>query len=170
MGEDAADAAADLLRREHGVESGDCFTEHLPLPGAPEGDWESFRSEVRARGAALGLGTATSDHLSKAYGTGAMEVLDAVQGDPALGDPILPPLPYLWAEVPHVLAHEMPLSLEDVLQRRLHLLLEAEDGGMEVAPRIAALMAADPAIAWDAATTAAQLEGYRRSVEASRPS
>ncbi len=169
MAKDAADYVAGLLRREHGIESGQCFTEHLPLPGAPEEDWEPFRSRVRARAKKLRLSTATADHLARAYGTGALDLLGAIEREPALGEPILPSLRYVRAEIPYAVREEMPLSLEDLLQRRLHLFYEAPDGGLGAAPEIAARMAAAPGIGWDAEEVSAQLERYRQAVESARP-
>jgi glycerol-3-phosphate dehydrogenase len=125
MAEDAAKRAARILRREHGVESGEFFTEHVRLPGAPEGDWDAFARALRRRAASLGLGAEQAEHLASAYGADAQLVLDRIEADPALGGPAIPGLPYVRAELEHVIEHEMALTPDDVLRRRLHVAYES---------------------------------------------
>lgn len=169
MAKHAADTVAKLLQAEHGVQSGDCYTEHLPIPGAPEEAWDAFQERMRTLGSARGLNAATVDHLARAYGADALEILNRIGAEPALARPILHPLPYVWAEIPHVLRNEMPMTLEDVLQRRLHLLYEAPDGGAAVATEIARRMATEPGIQWDGAAIAEQVDRYLTTAAANRP-
>lgn len=124
MARDAAREAARVLRREHGVSSGEFFSEHLPLPGTPDGGWEDFVRALRARAAGLGLGRDQAEHLAAAYGADAMLVLDLVESDPALGARAVEGLPYVRAELHHVFAAEMAVTADDILRRRLHLALE----------------------------------------------
>ncbi|HEV2148253.1 MAG TPA: glycerol-3-phosphate dehydrogenase/oxidase [Longimicrobiaceae bacterium] len=169
MAAETVDFAVELLRREGEVEAVDSITAELHLPGAPIEPWETFVAGFRRAAEAAGLGAATAEHLARAYGEDAEAVLAAIRAEPELGTPILPELPYLWAEVPHAVEHEMALTLEDVLRRRLHLFYEARDGGMRVAGEVAARMAAVPGLGWDAAEAARQVEAYRAAVEATRP-
>jgi glycerol-3-phosphate dehydrogenase len=127
MAEEAAKRAARILRDEHNVESGEFYTEHLRLPGAPVGDWNAFVRQLAARGAALGLTAQQSAHLARAYGTEAMLVLDRVDANRSIGDAVVAGLPYIRAEIPHVIEHEMALTEDDVLRRRLHVSYEAGD-------------------------------------------
>jgi glycerol-3-phosphate dehydrogenase len=76
--------------------------------------------------------------------------------------------PCVWAEVPHAVRAEMALTLEDLLARRLHLFLEAPDGGLSAARAVAERMAREEGIGWDAAEVERQVEAYRKAVEATR--
>jgi glycerol-3-phosphate dehydrogenase len=125
MAEEAAKRAARILRREHGVESGEFFTEHVRLPGAPEGDWDDFARSLRKRAASLGLKEEQAEHLASAYGSDAHLILDRVEADPSLAEPAVPRLPYVRAELEHVIDHEMALTPDDVLRRRLHVAYES---------------------------------------------
>lgn len=161
MAAETVDRAARILRRKHGVDAGDCYTEHVRLPGAPDEEWEEFLRNFLPRAAALGLSCATGEHLARAYGSEADAVLDLVRSDAELGTALSPPLPYILAEVDHVVEHEMPLTLEDVMRRRLHLIYEAADQGMAAAERVARRMALHPDLAWSPDEVARQLDDYR---------
>lgn len=127
MAEEAAKKAAAILRREHDVATGEFHTEHVSLPGAPEGEWDAAVRELRARGRRIGLRREEVEHLAAAYGVEAAMVMDRLEEDPDLAEPLVPGLPYIRAEVPHVVEHEMALTPDDVLRRRLHVAYETAD-------------------------------------------
>ena len=56
--------------------------------------------------------------------------------------PLIPGRPFLEAEVAWAVRHELALSVDDVLSRRLRLSPEMPIAGTSVAPRVAAIMAA----------------------------
>ena len=168
MAEHVVDRAARRLKEAFKVESGISPTEHLPLPGAPDGPWDDFLARIRAEAAALGLGEAVGEHLARAYGEDADELLAAIRADRSLGARLVDSLPYLWAEVPHAVRREMAMTLEDLLVRRLHVFYESRDGGLSIARAVAVRMAAEDAIGWDAAEVDRQVERYRAAVEATR--
>ena len=168
MAEQVVDRAARRLRDVHGVESGISPAENLPLPGAPGEPWEEFAGRILHDAEALEIDADAAKHLAHAYGEDAEVILEAVRRDGALGERILPPFPYLWAEVPHAVRHEMALGVDDLLIRRLHLFYEARDGGLSVARAVAERMAREPGIGWDAAEVERQVERYRAAVEATR--
>lgn len=160
MAAEVAARAAEILGEEHGVESGDYHTEHVPLPGAPEEPWPDFLRSIAAATRELGLPRDCALHLASAYGADARAVLDRVRADPSLAAQVAPPTPYLLAEVDHVLDEEMPITLEDLLRRRLHLLYERRDGGLGAAEAIARRMAAHPGYGWDPSETRRQIDLY----------
>ncbi|HEY8631950.1 MAG TPA: glycerol-3-phosphate dehydrogenase C-terminal domain-containing protein, partial [Candidatus Limnocylindrales bacterium] len=61
----------------------------------------------------------------------------------------LPGSEHLEAEVAWAATHELALSLDDVLARRMRLVQELPDRGASIAPRVAAIMAGE--LGWDAA-------------------
>ena len=64
-----------------------------------------------------------------------------VKRDPALGTLLHPRLPYRACEVIWAARHEMARTVEDVLSRRTRALWLDARASMEVAPKVAALMA-----------------------------
>ena len=54
--------------------------------------------------------------------------------------PLLDGYPYLRAEVAYAVTHEGALHVEDVLARRIRLLIESPDAGAAAAPEVAAIM------------------------------
>lgn len=169
MAADAVDRAAAILKREHGVWVGHCSTADLPLPGTPAGPWEGFLTAFRGEATAAGLDPAAAEHLARAYGDDARGVLELLRAEADLAAPILPPLPYLRAEIVHAVRGEMALTLEDVMRRRMHLTYEAPDGALAAAQTVARLMARQPELAWSDEEVERQLAAYRDAVGRTRP-
>ena len=109
---------------------------HVPLPGGDFASRETLMADARA---------ATNDgdvgeHLVYAYGTGWTRVWRYTLGDAGTAERIVPELPYLMAEVPHAVEHELACTLSDVLIRRTQIAFETRDHGRSTARRIAPLM------------------------------
>jgi glycerol-3-phosphate dehydrogenase len=139
MAEDTVDAvlgALDERRR--------CRTKRLRLLGA-----EGYEEAPAGSPAA---------HLGGRYGTLAGEVRALVAADPALGEPLIPGLPYLRAEAVYAVRAEMATTLEDVLLRRTRAHLFDRPLAAAHAATVAAVIA--PELGWDDATTAAQVASY----------
>lgn len=154
MARDAVDAAL----RELGVRARPVRTDRMPLPG---GAMTSLTGEADAAGAACGSGE-LARHLVGRYGTEWRDVWAIAASDPALRERVAPPLPYLAAELVWAARHEMALTLDDVLVRRLHIAFETSDHGTAVAPRAARTIA--PLVGWDADATARALRAYEEAV------
>ena len=67
-------------------------------------------------------------------------------------------LPYLMAEVVYATRYEMALQIDDVLDRRIRVTIEAWDHGAQAAPAVAARMARE--LGWDPAQTADQIARF----------
>jgi glycerol-3-phosphate dehydrogenase len=67
-------------------------------------------------------------------------VLDHVRADKSLARPLTPGYPYLRAEVAYAVTHEGALHVEDVLARRVRLLIESPDAGASAASEVASIM------------------------------
>jgi glycerol-3-phosphate dehydrogenase len=72
----------------------------------------------------------------------------------------------VWAEIDFAATHDLARTLEDVLARRVPLLLVSRDQGLGVCERVAARLAS--LLDWDTATTARMIEEYRAEVALSR--
>lgn len=112
------------------------------------------------------LGGEVVRHLADRYGTDARTVLAIAEGDPALGEPIVPGLPYLRAEAVFAVRYEMARTVDDVLSRRTRARLLARDDSAAVAADVAALIG--PLLGWDQAEQARQAAHYVASVTAER--
>jgi glycerol-3-phosphate dehydrogenase len=100
------------------------------------------------------------------YGTRAAELAAAIAADRALGDRLDPELPYVWAEIDFAARRDLARTLDDVLARRVPLLLVSRDQGLGIAERVADRLAR--VLDWDAATRARMIEEYRQEVARAR--
>ncbi len=168
MAAEAVDIATRQLRAEHGVASGPSRTAELPLPGAPPEGWQLLQARIQREANARGLPAGTAEYLARSYGTEAEAILSLVRHQPDLGRPLLPGQPPLWAEVSYTAAHEMVLRLEDLMQRRLHLLYEAEEGALCIARAVAERLAEQDGIGWNEAEIERQVAAYQATVARTR--
>jgi glycerol-3-phosphate dehydrogenase len=105
-------------------------------------------------------------HLANTYGARAPSVVARVKAESALGERLDPELAYVMAQVDVAVDEEQALTVEDVLGRRLQLLLRARDQGLGCTERVARRMAAR--LGWDEARTLAEIEHYRGVVANTR--
>jgi glycerol-3-phosphate dehydrogenase len=75
------------------------------------------------------------------YGADARELRKLIQVNPALAIPLHPALPYCGVEVVWAVRSEMARTAADVLVRRTRALLLNARAAVEMAPRVAELMA-----------------------------
>lgn len=118
-------------------------TAELPLIGAAD-------REERDR---IAIELASSPEVAAAHPEAAVRLVDrhgteaptlaALGAKLDLLRPLVPGRPFLEAEVAWAVRKELALSVDDVLSRRLRLSPELGDGRAAVAPRVAAIMAAE---------------------------
>ena len=175
--------AAQLLDEAYkqlGVAEPRCPTNERPLPGAA-GLSPARKGVEPVLSVALalqalgipGLDRQVAMHWAHNYGVRALrlgqrvvEQLSGGGGQPGGTERLDPELPYLYAEVELAVEEDGALRLDDVLARRLPVLLRARDQGLGCAERVAARMA--PLLGWSAAQTAAEVAHYRDVVALSR--
>ncbi|MCW5888957.1 MAG: glycerol-3-phosphate dehydrogenase/oxidase [bacterium] len=135
----------------------------VPLPGGEPGSV----ADAAALAARLpALGREGAERLWRLHGSGCDALLARIAADPRAGEPI-PGLPgVLRAEIEHALDAELALTLEDVLERRTRALLFDRRQGLDGVEAVAAI-AADR-LGWNAARTAAEIDGYRRLADGLR--
>lgn len=75
------------------------------------------------------------------YGDKSAEIMDLINGNPALGLPVHPELPYTRAEMIWICRNEMPVNIEDLLARRTRALLLNARASAEMCDEAASLMA-----------------------------
>jgi glycerol-3-phosphate dehydrogenase len=95
-----------------------------------------------------------------AYGSDALHIQDLLRAEPPLGAPLHPALPTCGAEVVWAARFEMARTVEDVLARRTRALFLDAKAAVEMAPRVADLLARE--LSRDEAWRAAQVEAFRQ--------
>jgi len=113
-------------------------TDQLPLLGAD--GLAAVRAGAQRLAEDYGLSVPAVEHLITRYGALAEEVLGLIRADKSLGRPLAAGYPYLRAEVVYAVTHEGALRVEDVLARRVRLLIESPDAGVPVASAVATIM------------------------------
>lgn len=130
MAEQVVDRVQGRLKADPGSETeGECRTR------------ERLEGAQSRRTLACDVEGELEEHLLSTYGSGAAWILAYAEANPPLAERIVAELPYLMAEVPYAIHHEMALTLADVLMRRTHVTYETRDGGLCRARDVADLMA-----------------------------
>jgi glycerol-3-phosphate dehydrogenase len=134
--------------------------------GWPDDD-DRGRIARQVRDASAGrLDDDTSLLLVDTYGMLALELAVLTSRRPDLGERILPDRSEVCAQVEWAVTRELATTLDDVLARRVPLLLKDRDQGLGAARQVARQMAA--LLAWDEARVAQELDRYRAEVARSR--
>jgi glycerol-3-phosphate dehydrogenase len=140
---------------------------HVLGGAAPRRARRSRTAKLRLRGCDGWHDLAESDpHLAHRYGGEARVVQAMVDADPALGEPLVPGLPYRRAEAVYAARYEMATTLTDVLSRRTRALLLGRDATAEAADEVAALLATE--LGWSHDELAAQVTAVRAAAERER--
>lgn len=122
MGEDCVDTAV----REGGLSAGPCITKTLRLHGWMEPDQ-----------------TSAVDNARSLYGSDLASIVALEQGSPAMATRLHPELPLRGSEVLWSVRAEMARTVDDVLARRSRCLVFNSRAAVEVAAKVAELMAAE---------------------------
>ncbi|MCG7288280.1 glycerol-3-phosphate dehydrogenase/oxidase [Cellulomonas sp. ACRRI] len=138
------------------------ITHKIPLVGA-EG-LEVLQRQARDIGGRYGWDRGRMDHLLHRYGSLLGELLEIVDEEPALGQPLAGAPAYIGAEIAYAVTHEGALHLDDVLMHRTRLNYEVADKGLGALDEIAAIVA--PRLGWDDATRAREIDAYRQRAQA----
>jgi glycerol-3-phosphate dehydrogenase len=152
--------------REMAEDTVDELVEHLE--GLPRSARRSRTAKLQVRGAQAVDPTATglTRHLADRYGTEARVLHALIEEDPALGEPLVPGLPYVRAEAVYAARHEMATTVDDVLARRTRARLQAREASAAAAADVAALMATE--LGWSSDEVACQADAYVALVTAER--
>ena len=150
MARDAVDAVLGDAARVRRTATGD-----LPIIGAAaSADLDALASRLTATG---DVDAEAARSLVDRHGTEASDVL-ALGRARDMVRPLEPGFPYLEAEVAWAVEHELAMSLDDMLARRIRLAPEVRDRGAACAPRVAQVMGA--ILGWDDDRRAAEVRTY----------
>lgn len=93
---------------------------------------QSVDGVLPTRLARAGVSAALSQKVVERYGRRASRFLHLLAENPGWAEPILPSLPYIWAEVPYAIRYEMAVYAEDFLRRRTDLAVQARAENLKV--------------------------------------
>jgi len=121
---------------------------------APE-FWKSLTDKYQISGA-------SAQHLAVKFGTRATALLHLTREEPSLGEPIMPGLPPLRAEIVYGIREEMAATVDDVLARRTGLEILSWRAAREAAPLASALLAKE--LGWSAEFANQAARGYQQKI------
>jgi glycerol-3-phosphate dehydrogenase len=137
-------------------------TRDVPLIGAA---WlASAEASQVALATRAGVSATTINGLLRRYGDRVEELVELMQAQPSLAEPLEGGGGRLRAEIVHACTHEGALHLEDVLERRTRIALTTPDRGLAAASPAAALMAG--ALGWTPDRAREEADAWRRRVAA----
>ena len=150
MGEETIDRVLEYL----GGPAVPAQTQAHPLNGSPDyrrDYWETLSREFH-------LPAPTAQHLAHKYGTAAPSVLRLPGSDPSLALPLVQGEPPIRAQVVYAARHEMAVTIEDVLARRIGLQLIGWRLAIRAAPVVGELLGRE--LGWSAAKEVAAVDQY----------
>lgn len=154
--------AVDLALQDVSKKVSESVTDQTPILGAD--GYHALANQVPALAARYGLSEKQIEHLLGRYGSLYEEVLAPAAEDASLLEPVPAASGYLKAEVLYAVTHEGALHLEDVLGRRLRVVMEYAHRGLDSAEAVADLIA--PVLGWDEDTKAKEIATFRERTEA----
>jgi glycerol-3-phosphate dehydrogenase len=113
-----AEEVVDWVYRASGRSPRECLTARLGEPVTRE----TMEKGVRNQLTGLRLNPNHAPRLVALYGHQALGLLDRIQRDPSLGEPLGPNTPELTVQVVHAVQEEGARTVEDIVLRRLMLL------------------------------------------------
>lgn len=154
MGQETIDKVQDYL----GGPVTPAQTENHPLNGSADYHFDYWQTLVDT----YKLRVATAKHLAHKYGTQAPEVLELAKSDRSLELPLVEGEAPIRAQVAYAARHEMALTIEDVLVRRIGLQLFGWRLAIRATPAVAAVLGRE--LGWNAAEEAAAVNQYVNKV------
>lgn len=155
--EDAA-CIVNTVCAQLGVNTG-CATRYRTFPWMPEADYARWFVAASTRATQLGLDQESAKWLIRRHGKRIDEVLRIVENTPRLAGRIVPALPFIYADLLFCARNEMAVHLDDLLRRRMPLLILArldEATLRHLAETVASAMG------WNEATMNREIEACRQ--------
>jgi len=128
-----------------------CQTQGRPFPWKPV-------TTLEAQAQQLGIDKECIGWLIRRHGTRAEEIIHSIAGDPKLAYRIVQDLPFTYADLLFCAREEMVVHLDDLLRRRIPLLILAKLDKNELR-RLAEMVA--PIWGWDEATIVLEIENCK---------
>jgi glycerol-3-phosphate dehydrogenase len=154
--EDAA-SIVDTVCAELGVDA-PCATKNRRFPWAPQTDFDQWSAAINAQANLFGVDEESAKWLIRRHGKRVDEVLRSIEADPRLAERIVATLPFIYADLLFCARTEMVIHLEDLLRRRMPLLILAklsEDTLRRITETVASTLD------WDEVATSREIEACK---------
>jgi glycerol-3-phosphate dehydrogenase len=151
--EDAAHIV-NMLCRNLGINE-QCSTEGRPFPWLPEQDYRLWSDAALVEAAALGIDKESAEWLIRRQAKRVPLIFLLIKRNASMAKRITPTLPFIFAELQFCAGNEMVVYLEDLVRRRIPLLILAKMTQSELR-YLAEIMA--KTLDWDEVTLANELE------------
>ncbi|MEE9170798.1 MAG: glycerol-3-phosphate dehydrogenase/oxidase [bacterium] len=116
-------------------------TDDLPLYGSEVANFESYAAGIETKMQdEFKIPPDVARYLLSAYGCHVETLFKFLRNSSNNKQRIVPGLPFIWAQLPYAIEHEMTISLDDFLIRRTHLFSLDLNQGREVVVEIASRM------------------------------
>lgn len=154
--EDAA-SIVDTVCARLGIDA-TCPTWGKLFPWAPQENYSIWSHAASARAEQLGIDQECAGWLIRRHGKRVDAIFRTIANEPDLAERIMPALPFIYADLLWSAGHEMAVHLDDLLRRRMPLLIlsRPDDNALR---RIAATVAAT--MDWDEAAVEREIENCR---------
>ena len=132
-----------------------CATEGRLFPWAPRENFPDWSAQMQNRATQRGIDAESTKWLLRRHGTQITEIFRSIEAQAGLAQRIIPSLPFIEADLMYCANFEMIIHLDDLLRRRLPLLILArltENQIWQIALRVA------DAINWDEARLQQEVE------------
>ena len=135
-----------------------CATKNRTFPWAPEADYARWFVAASTQATQLGIDLDSAKWLIRRHGKKIGEVFRIIENDPRSAERIVPALPFIYADLLLCARNEMAVHLDDLLRRRMPLLILAklEESTLR---RLAETVAA--AMGWNEADVNREIETCR---------
>ncbi|MBW3468758.1 glycerol-3-phosphate dehydrogenase/oxidase [Arthrospiribacter ruber] len=127
----------------------------------PEITGESIKESTSAGIKVHGYTKESSDDHLAGFGADAILIRQMMEKDKKSGRKLHPDYPFTVAEIKWIVEQEMPAKVEDVLARRLRILFLDARASLEIAPKVAEIMA--DAMGFDKEWIEAELQDFNKT-------
>lgn len=138
-----------------------CATRKRQFPWAPEGNYAAWSDAASTRASQLGIDLESAKWLIRRHGKRVGEVFRSIENEPGLAERIAPAVPFIHADLLFCARNEMAVHLDDLLRRRMPLLILAKLDESEL-HRLAETVA--NTMGWDEAAIAREIEACRGAI------
>lgn len=131
-----------------------CASRGRLFPWTPEEDYAVWSAQIAKQAAQLHIDTESTKWLIRRHGKRVIEILKNIEANPALAERITPAVPLILADLLFCARNEMVVHLDDLLRRRMPLLILAKLSEAEIsrlAERVSGILA------WDKSTVQHEL-------------
>ncbi len=136
-----------------------CATTNKLFPWTPLESYMTWNALMNTQATQLGIDSESSKWLIRRHGKQVINIFRRIKEEPELAQRIVPTLPFIYADLLHCAATEMVIHLDDLLRRRIPLLILTklnENDLRQLATKVA------PILNWNGVTIDKEIKSCER--------